>query len=70
MKLWTLLSQWYVGGDVSGDHIGAQREEPVSGLRPDTRTSGRAMREARPGTGSFSLRRTRVETEGSFHDGG
>lgn len=44
MKLWTLLSQWYVGGDVSGNHIGAQCEEPVSGLGPDTRTSGRAIR--------------------------
>lgn len=55
---------------MSGNHIGAQREEPVSGLGPDTRTSRQPIREARPGTGSFSLRRARVETEGSFHDGG
>lgn len=52
-----------------GGHIGAQREELISGLRSGTRSTGLATRQLQPGTGYSLLWRPRVETGGSFHEG-
>lgn len=72
MKLWYLQSLWHVGGDMTGcdDHIGAQHEELLSGLRPGNQNEW-AGNKTNPSWHWFlSSLETHMATEGPLYEGG